>query len=434
MVQSFPGKRRTFLKGAGVLTLGLAGCMGKQRQTTPTPTGGPNGTDDGTPEPTMTESENPAPAEDLSWWIKRGEVIDSFNTFAADWRVDQGKARASKATTFNGGQSAFLSSEGDSRARIKRTFSTSLDLTNKDVSLAVRLKSTTLDLLQVSVYMRDLFGGYRLLTGSVQANATDRWVRLDLGFQQEEDFVSRAVKEIWVGCRDGASQITEFYVDDIRAVPKPEKGIVMLTFDDSSPRDYMEAFPTLQKYGWAGTAFPVISRITEGSTPSIGHYKEMVEAGWVVGGHTLNHERLPDFTRGDQDIILSETRRQLDEKGLSGEFVPFRTTYGDYDSNSLDLMTSHFDVAYAGTGSASGSAAYVSDPRTIGFVPGDDLETAKSLVDKAAAQRQLAGLTIHMGNIEYGQLDALCAHINSHVKAGRIEVLTTAEHYARFVA
>lgn len=433
--------RRSFVTGLGLLTVGMAGCLSNQQNEAETPTSEsgtstetPAGTPDGGSEATETPEEptDTPGKKDLAWAIKQGTLIDTFNDFEKNWTVEDGKAKLSNRTAFSGDASVLLDTTGVNRVRISRQFETSKDFRNHDLSLAVKPLESNMGRIQVRVQLLGLFGGTHTVSGMIDTDVKGRWVRLDFGFDSENGGNLRAIKKIRIYCWDGEDGSSKFYVDDLRIVEKPEKGVVMFNFLGGNPGDYKVAYPTLKEFGWTGNVFPPSGGVDGGEPPTPNQYKQMMAEGWIVGGYTVGREKLTNFSTGDQNIVFEENRRQLEKKGLLGDHVPFVPPYDAYNAATLDTVLDHFDSMYVSMGRSSTSSATVTDPRTIGTVGGNSLEDAKSSVDAAANYRQLAALNIRMDEINEKQLTNLCQHVNGLVNDGKIDVLNAKQHFNRF--
>lgn len=443
---STPARRR-FIAGIGTLSVTIAGYLGTASvNNDPSTSSGENATVTGRPGgpdrtpsstetatgSTTTETSSATDPAGPSWWTPDGRVLDRFESFEEDWTVEDGTARLVDDTTFTEGGAVRLRNDGDNRLRIVRRFETPRDFTGRDFSIAVYLIGSTKGLPQLNLTLVDAAGSYRRLSGSIQQTATDRWVRFDLGVREDAGADLGAIEAVRIEHWTGEAR-TAFLVDELRTHAKPDVGQVMFTFDDKGPSEYTVAYPVLRDHGYAGASFPPIDRVTVDSTPSIGEYQEMCDAGWDVGGHTLDHEDLTEHSGVEQRAIIEENYRKLQEKGLAGEVNHFRTPYSNYDSHSLDLMTEQFDTAIIGAGSASGTNARISDHRTIGFRSGDDLEAAKADVDAAVEYRQFLGFTIHMANVDEAHLRSLVEYVSEYERNGDLEVLTPTQLYRRFV-
>lgn len=443
MVRSSGWGRRSFLKGAGVLSVGLAGCLGQNDDQNPngtaengTVTGtaapSPNGTPNGTPDATETPAGTEAGSEeDLSWARNRGTLIDTFAKFDENWEVQDGNASVTNRTAFSGNESVLMDSSDSNRVRVARSFESSMDFRNRDLSIAVKPVESSNRFISLSIQLVGLFGGTRTLSRYVNTSPENRWVRLDLGLDGEENVNMRAIKGIRIYCWDGDAA-SKFYIDDLRIMEKPEKGVVTFNFEGGSPKDYNVAYQALKKRGWTGTLFTPSDDIDQGEAPSVAQYREMRENGWIIGGNTVGHQRLTDFSAGDQEIIFAENRRQLEQKGLLGDFVPFLPPYSSYNAETFELVLEYFDGMYVPAGRPSGVPVPVTDPRTIGTINGEDLEEARGAVDDAANYKQMAAFTIRMDEVQGGHVDKLCNYVQQAVNAGNVEVLNTAEHFQRY--
>lgn len=434
-------KRRQFLRGAGLTVAALAGCT-----TTSTEEDTPTSTSTATEPPTATatttatetEAETPTetdPAAAYPWFVDRGEVVDDFGTFEEDWDVTFGEASLD-GDGFLEGSAVRMSTAGDSRGRIVHDFPVPKDFSDRDVTTALNLRSTTKETFRLSVVLVDTAGNLRYHSQTLLPSASDTWVHLNMAFTDERgSFDETSVSQLWVEHYAGSGEST-FLVDDLRTVEKPDRGAVVFSFDDACPGDYDVAYPVLSEYDYRGVCFPPTRYVSEGSNPSIEEYREMHEAGWDIGAHTPGHERLPDHSAAEQRDLFETNVAQLREMGLVGSSEPlhFRTPYGAYDSNTLDVVLEEFATCIGGAGSAVGTSFYVNDPRMLGFRSGEDLERATSLVDDAVEQRQLLGFTIHMSNVDREHMEQLVDHVRGYEQAGELDVLTMSEYYERALA
>lgn len=441
MVSDRDLQRRVFLGGVSAALLGLAGCTtsddppagtdpapGTTASGTPgsppSPTAGADPTDTGTATPGQDPVEPPSGGETDSWTgLDRGEVVDSFDEFEAQWWTGDGSATTSEDIAYGDGTSVYLTTEGTNRVRITRAFDSVRDFSGAGFSMAVRLEETTADLVRPVLMLEDLFGTRRLLSGSVRTEATERWIRMDLGVREGRGIDMSAIKEMTVHLRDG-DDTTGLYVDDIRVHDVPDHGHVMFLFEDGDPRDYGIAFPTLQQYGFQGACFPRASAVGENTSPSLSEYREMQEQGWDIGGYTVNREILSKHTRREQEVILERNKQWLEDNGFTHGARCFLAPRGAYNSHTLDVIEDYFDLSFVG-GSSSGNNFQVTDPRTVEFIRAEDYERSKHLIDAARDYNQLLVLTLQMENMpSRGAFEDLIAHAAAHERQGHIEVIT----------
>lgn len=137
--------------------------------------------------------------------------------------------------------------------------------------------------------------------------------------------------------------------------PVPDNTFVA-TFDDGYESVFREALPVLREYGMCATVF-----LTVGATESVGadsrlpslegrsmlswrEIREMSEAGFTFGAHTLTH---PDLTRLSPERMKIEICRSkaMIENKLGSAVLSFAYPYGRYDPRSREIVAQHFACA-----------------------------------------------------------------------------------------
>lgn len=427
--------RRTFVRAAGLGVAALAGCIGGETpgsstsetdtpgRGTRTPTQTTTATAaETTSERTVTEA-NPYAAH--PWFEERGEVLDELTTIGERWTDQHGKATVAE-DGFGAGGAVKLDTAGASRVRLVRRFDAPRDLRDRGFSLAAKLHATTKPLVQLSVVLEDAAGNRRYHSGSIQPHATGRWLRLDTGVARDDGLDPSAVAEIWIEQYVGGAE-SVLNVADLRAVPTPEAGAVVFSFSNEAPADYSVARDVLADYGYEGVCFPTLETIGRGVTPDASRFREMQAAGWDVGGHTLDHERLSDHSKPEQRRILETNARRLRDLGLADGQRHFRAPYANYDGNTLDVVLDSFDCCVSGAGSATGTLRAVTDPRMVGFRSGTDLDDVAKCVDAAATYGQLLGLTVPMEDVDRTHVETMVETVDRAVRRGDVEVRTLSE-------
>jgi peptidoglycan/xylan/chitin deacetylase (PgdA/CDA1 family) len=360
-------------------------------------------------------------------------VIDEFESFDENWSVASGHGSAQSKVIYHGEKSVLLDSAGDRRVRITRSFDGYRDLSGLDFSLAVCLLGTSKAAIQPHVVVRDVNGNHRVYSASLSSVAPNRWVRLDLGVEADEGVDMSIVDSIAVGeyVDDRESQ---FLVDDLQVREKPDTGLIAFSFEDSHRLDHDLAYPALTQHDFDGAIFAPAASMTESEEPSLSEFETLRDVGWDVGAHTMQHERLPDFSREEQRQILEDNIQFLQANGFERGRHHFRTTKGAYDTNTQNIVRELFETTIVPQGKATGTAAHVTDPYMIGFKGGDDYERSKRLADVAAEHRQFLGLTLHMRRVDdHEAFRSLIDHIGAHVRRGDLRVVTPSEHYREYV-
>jgi peptidoglycan/xylan/chitin deacetylase (PgdA/CDA1 family) len=100
--------------------------------------------------------------------------------------------------------------------------------------------------------------------------------------------------------------------------PRP----VIISFDDGDTDVYTNAFPIMQKYGFTGLFYLVSNRLGVDGYVTKEQIKEMVDAGWEIGSHSMNHVDLR--TVQDDGIMYGEViQSKLDLEAALG--IPIQT-------------------------------------------------------------------------------------------------------------
>jgi len=125
----------------------------------------------------------------------------------------------------------------------------------------------------------------------------------------------------------------------------------LLTIDDGNLDNYTNAFPIMQKYGFAGILYIVGNYIGAQDYMTVNQILEMYNAGWEVGNHSMNHL---DLTTLEPDALrteIVESREKLEEK-LGIPVLTFAYPFGFKNESAVDY------VKFAGYIGAMGASGY----------------------------------------------------------------------------
>lgn len=112
--------------------------------------------------------------------------------------------------------------------------------------------------------------------------------------------------------------------------PVPTKPVV-LTFDDGYADTYSIVYPTLKKYGFAGTVF--INAGDVGTRLTWAQIKEMHDDGIVISNHGYNHERMAAMNNEQQYLNIKNGQDALQRQlGIDNKW--FCYPYGSNDANT----------------------------------------------------------------------------------------------------
>lgn len=105
--------------------------------------------------------------------------------------------------------------------------------------------------------------------------------------------------------------------------PRP----ILITFDDGNVDNYTAAFPIMQKYGFTGVLYIVGIYMGADKYLDADQIKEMANAGWEVGSHSMTHMDLTTLEAQNQRYEIVDSRKFL-EKELGLPILTFAHPFG----------------------------------------------------------------------------------------------------------
>jgi peptidoglycan/xylan/chitin deacetylase (PgdA/CDA1 family) len=208
----------------------------------------------------------------------------------------------------------------------------------------------------------------------------------------------------------------EVWVDDLRTHEKPEKGYVMLCWDDGFNGFYDEASPLHDEYG-VNAIQAVVRQWTRSQREdvmSIDQLKERQDAGDQIIAHGT-HSHLAQMDEESLKDNLEMDKNWAVQQGLQGgHYIVF--PHNSFDQTVLDVASDYY---YAGGFNQSGDVNLTGvtgfDPLVLPRTIGNDLDIAMRCVDLAAEHRQCTVLNFHEfgldNTIDEDEYEELLQHI-----------------------
>ncbi len=112
---------------------------------------------------------------------------------------------------------------------------------------------------------------------------------------------------------------------------------LLISFDDGHSNVYDTAFPIMQKYGFTGVTYIVGVYMGADGYMSAGQLKEMANAGWEIGSHSMSHL---DLTKLDPDQRIYEIfrSRELLSEEIGVPVNSFAYPFGFTDDGVFKLV------------------------------------------------------------------------------------------------
>ena len=104
------------------------------------------------------------------------------------------------------------------------------------------------------------------------------------------------------------------FIDDNVSIKSP---LIVLTFDDGHKSIYDLAFPLMQQYQYPGVNFIPTGWINIPGVITLDEVRELENAGWETGGHTVTHANLTTISLDSARSEIFKNYQQLVEFGLT---------------------------------------------------------------------------------------------------------------------
>ena len=110
--------------------------------------------------------------------------------------------------------------------------------------------------------------------------------------------------------------------------------VVCITFDDGFLTDFEVAYPILKQYDFPATFFITIQNQT--SPARWQQWREMADAGFLLGSHTVSHPYLSELPEAEMRHELAESKRII-EKETGAEVTFLAPPYGRYNQTLIRI-------------------------------------------------------------------------------------------------
>lgn len=428
--------RRRFLKQAALLAAaGTAGCASK-----PTDRSTPANRTVGTSSPSATPDGDASTATDEGNTLETtynarerfgspGERYDDFEDLT-EWSAFSGLLSAS-STAYEGTQSAKLVGKGGEGALIEYA-ANGEDFTDTEVSLAVR--TTTPDNIAVNIRLVDVFGNYavRSLRKITHVDGDYGWFRTAPGtFTTSGDaFDPSQIGRLQIHMLNASDGRAELLVDDLRTHSKPDKGYIVLSWDDNRRAYYDTAAPINDSHGYPVSMATAPRLVGQGENfMSVNQLTERQKKGDEIVAHASVQLGFEDMTTEELDRTLRQNKKWLHNQGFTGSDTIVYPG-NNYDRKVLSAATKyHYMGGMNQSGSLNTTGVYSFDPLVLPRTIGWDLSIAKRVVDNAARFKECGILNFHdfslKNTMSAADYKKLLAYIEQ--KGDALEVITLGE-------
>ncbi len=117
------------------------------------------------------------------------------------------------------------------------------------------------------------------------------------------------------------------------SLKNPNADAMVLTFDDGDPTVGTDALPILAEFGIRASAFVM----APGSQPAPAFWRDLLDAGWEIGSHSLTHRPLDLLDAHDSRAEIRESKLRL-EDALRIPIDGFAFPYGRFGRREIDFV------------------------------------------------------------------------------------------------
>jgi len=346
-----------------------------------------------------------------------GRPLDSFENL--DPWADISGSIATDSGSFVGTQSMRMETTGDPYLSARRQFPEGIDLSDRDLSLAVDLETPENEQLEIRLFAPDVENS---VSCKRKFNAAG-WYRLDFGpteIRGSPDLTD--VRELQIRLRSASSPL-KMSVDSLRTTERAERGAVLLTFDDNDRTQYETAFPITEEFGFPGTVGVITDSVGKDRKIPLEGMHEMGRAGWEMVSHPQESESVPEMSSRERRREIRESKRWLVDNGFERGAQHLIWPYNHYDADSLEVASRYHHLGFAYGACPVGRQ--VTGPLSIGRVHGDEVEQSKRMIDLAAAYGDLVVLMYHtIGSDDDRIGESEFRDVMAHIDRADVDVIT----------
>ncbi len=197
-----------------------------------------------------------------------------------------------------------------------------------------------------------------LLYHHVDGSRTDRYSVTVQAFAQQMEKLHE-----WGYTTLTISELARLILSGGSIPPRP----IVISFDDGNLDVYTNAFPIMEQYGFKGVMYVVANRLSSTDFLHVPQLKELIDAGWEIGSHSMTHSNLKDTTT-DLHLEINESKVMLEQE-LGITIKSFAYPFADANP---DIINHTEDAGYQ---SAVGVGIFnLHSPDTILFLSRREVE------------------------------------------------------------
>lgn len=338
-------------------------------------------------------------------FIDRGtttDVIDEVEQWSG-----RGEIKSDDEYQFSGSHS--LSYEGASGSIFRDYHNDPLDLSEADISIAgyFRHEVDGVDSFYVIAQAPDEENN---ITWRGRYLPDTAWQRLDLRpVETRGDPDLADIRKLEINGQHPDDETTLFNVDDFRTHQKPDRGKIVLLFEDCRVIHYEEYRHVLDEFDFPAAEAVHRNLVRDGHSGRMSNWQVQLlyDRGWDICTTT---DRSPwEMSPEKLDRELREQHEWFDRYDITRGTNTFMYPHGKPQSSHLNVLADHFELAFAGRGQTTNFS--LTNPLALPrFDTSNGLEETKAVIDRAAAHRSVAVLRFR-DDFDRSELGELLEHV-----------------------
>ncbi|GAA0244573.1 polysaccharide deacetylase family protein [Haladaptatus pallidirubidus] len=330
-----------------------------------------------------------------------GSPGTSFDTFGDPdlWEAQEGEKMTDTKMKRTGSQSLKLTGQDGHHVILQRRLDEPMDFSNRDVSAMIR--TTTPSKIGFYIYLYDTDGNHAVLElRSITYRTPDiGWFRTCPGiFGTSETGPDLAnISRIKLQITNATSDDVEAWVDDLRFHPKPDKGYIILSWDDGKRSYYQHAASVHDKYDLPAvlTHPPKPEAVENNDFMSLDELHERQSKGDEIVAHGSVKNEFDEISESKLEGILRRNKQWLIDHEFDGaNFVVYPGN--SYDDTALDVIQKyHYMGGMNQSGNINTTGVHGFDPLVLPRTIGENLEISKQVVDNVEKYLNCGILNFH---------------------------------------
>ncbi len=247
--------------------------------------------------------------------IDDGELLEDFE---GDLYQRAGEVSAAPDEARRGSQAALIEDESGEAAGLSVYFSDAIDLTDSDVSVAVKPESANRIVVEFIAPDR----GHRLTTVRLVPGEYTGWFRLDCGYEHKpaDDPDMSEVSAINILATNDGRPI-KMFIDDLRQTESVDNGKAILMFHGAFDSHYDIAAEMLEERGWAGAVAVNPDAIGADNRMDVEELREVQDRGWDICSNPPVNSPLPEMPEDRQRTVLENAKGAIERHDLEARHL-----------------------------------------------------------------------------------------------------------------